>query len=78
MLGLAVAVCVRAVGRADGDPDREEGQQRGDEVHPECSASEMSPRLFVASPGTSLSAMSAAAAPTEMSAVRRCGFMREG
>ena len=33
MLGLAVAVRVRAVGRTDGDADREEGQERGDEVH---------------------------------------------
>ena len=33
MLGLAVAVRVRAVGRTDGDADREERQERGDEVH---------------------------------------------
>jgi hypothetical protein len=32
MLGLAVAVGVSAVGRAERDADREEGQQRRDEI----------------------------------------------
>ena len=43
---------------------------------PEWIASETSPRLCVASPVPSLSAMSAHAAKTETSAVRRCGLMR--
>ena len=34
MLGLAVSVGVRGVGRAAGDADGEERQQRGDEVGP--------------------------------------------
>ena len=38
----------------------------------------MSPRLPLASPATSLIAISRHAAPTETSAVRRCGDMREG
>ena len=42
---------------------------------PECTASEISPRLCVARPVASLSAISATAAATEMSAVRRCGLM---
>src|SRR3954453_7414103 len=45
---------------------------------PECAASERRPRLCVASPVTSLSAISVAAAKTEMSAVRRCGVTAEG
>src|SRR3954471_10873217 len=44
---------------------------------PECAASESKPRLCVASPVPSLSAMSATAATTERSAVRRCGVTRE-
>src|SRR3954452_3669461 len=44
---------------------------------PECAASDSKPRLCVASPVPSLSAMSAAAATTERSAVRRCGVTRE-
>src|SRR5947209_2424299 len=43
---------------------------------PECAASETRPRLFDASPATSLSATSAAAAKTERSAVRRCAVTR--
>ena len=42
---------------------------------PSAAASEMRPRLPVAKPVPSLSAMSAAAATTETSAVRRCGLM---
>jgi hypothetical protein len=41
---------------------------------PEWIASEISPRLFDASPTDSLSAISAVAATTETSAVRRCGL----
>ena len=43
---------------------------------PEWIASERSPRLFVAMPATSLTAISTAAAMIEPSAVRRCGVMR--
>ena len=43
---------------------------------PECSASEMSPRLPLTRPAPSLSAASTAAAPIETSAVRRWGLMR--
>ena len=42
---------------------------------PECAASARSPRLPLASPATSLIAISAQAAPTDTSAVRRCGDM---
>ena len=34
VLGLPVAVRMAAVGRTDGDADREEREQRGDEVGP--------------------------------------------
>ena len=42
---------------------------------PECSASEIRPRLPLMRPAPSLSAASTAAAPIETSAVRRCGVM---
>ena len=42
---------------------------------PECAASASSPRLELASPATSLIATRRHAAPTETSAVRRCGDM---
>ena len=42
---------------------------------PECAASASSPRLPLAIPATSLIAMSTQAAPTETSAMRRCGDM---
>src|SRR3954447_14268805 len=45
---------------------------------PECAASDRRPRLCVASPVTSFSAISVAAAKTERSAVRRCGLTAEG
>src|SRR3954452_17045909 len=44
---------------------------------PEWAASDSKPRLCVARPVPSLSAMSATAATTERSAVRRCGVTRE-
>ena len=59
MLRLPVAVLVPDVGRAGRDADGEEGQQRGDESVPECTASESRPRLPVAMPAPSLSATSA-------------------
>jgi hypothetical protein len=34
MLGLAVAVLVSRIGRTNGDTDREEREQRGDEIRP--------------------------------------------
>ena len=43
---------------------------------PECSASEISPRLCDARPAPSLSAMSRMAATTETSAALRCGCIR--
>ncbi len=45
---------------------------------PECTASETRPRLPLARPVVSLSPMSAQAAATETSAVRRCGVTAEG
>ena len=42
---------------------------------PECSASETRPRLPLARPVTSLIAISAVAAPTDTSAIRRCGVI---
>ena len=45
---------------------------------PEWSASETRPRLPLARPTPSFSAISAIAAPTETSAVRRCGVTAEG
>src|SRR3954463_4865792 len=44
---------------------------------PECAASDSKPRLCVARPVPSLSAISATAATTDRSAVRRCGVTRE-
>src|SRR3954453_8895621 len=44
---------------------------------PECNASEMRPRLPLARPVPSFSASSAAAATTEVSAVRRCGLIAD-
>ena len=78
VLGLAVAVRVAAVGRPRRDADGEERQQRGDRSVPEWTASETRPRLPLARPVVSLSAISAQAAPTETSAVRRCGVTAEG
>ena len=79
VLGLPVPVLVRDVGRPPGDADREEGQQRCDEVGrrsaPPRRAGRGS-RQRARSP--SLSAISADAATTETSAVRRCGLTGEG
>ena len=66
-----------AVGRPHGNADGEEVRSAATRSVPECTASEMSPRLPLARPVVSLSPMSAQAAPTETSAVRRCESRRK-
>ena len=73
VLGLAVAVLVARVGRAGATPTAKKVSSAATRSVPECAASERRPRLWAARPTPSFSATSAAAAPTETSAVLRCG-----
>ena len=52
MLRLAVAVLVARVGGPGRDADREEREQRGDEIRARVERLGEQPRLFVASPVT--------------------------
>ena len=75
VLRLAVAVGMAAVGRPDRRPrPRRASSRAATRSVPECAASESRPRLPVARPVTSLSAMRTTAAATETRAIRRWGL----
>ena len=76
MLSLAVAVLVPLVGRANGDADREERQQRGDEVGARVQRLRDEPEAAAREARAELQRNEGPAAPIETSAVRRCGVMR--
>ena len=69
--------CPRSAGRP-ATPTAKSVRSAATRSVPEWIASEIRPRLPVASPVPSFSAMSAQAAATETRAVRRCGLMPEG
>ena len=67
--------CPRSAGRTATDTAKNVNSAAARSV-PECAASARRPRLELAIPATSLIATRRHAAPTETSAVRRCGDMR--
>ncbi len=68
--------CDRSAGRT-ATPTARKVSSAATRSVPECTASATRPRLLDSSPAASLMTISRHAAPTETSAVRRCGDMRE-
>ena len=73
MLRLPVAVGMPAVRRADGDRESEEGEQRRSEVGPGVRRLGEQAEAPAREPGHELDEIRTQAAPTETSAMRRCG-----
>ena len=69
-LDLAVAVVMLLVGGLVGNPHHQPGDDGGDQIGQECSASEISARLPMATPTTNFTAAMLALAKIEIAATR--------